>query len=141
MAYLSGTVIVKFADASGITLYKELGCVSNTALIAWVTENLISALEGRIHNITQQTFTVDTVDPAVVMAGNQAGANVLIYMRANRSGPFVTNPQGFNLQVPVFKAFTPEIMEILLGFKKDREEQLASSEYKTDKIRDTWEEN
>jgi hypothetical protein len=45
------------------------------------------------------------------------------------------------LQVPVFKAFTPEIMEILLGFKKDREEQLASSEYKTDGMKATWEEN
>jgi len=139
MAYLDATVVVQFNDPGKQTLYKELGFISENTLETFVSTNIILGVENRVAEIIGVTYTAETVPADVKLAATQAACNVLAYIRVNRMGPLITNPQGFNLSVPIVTAFTPEIMAVL-ALHKTSTEQLASSEYKTDKIRDTWEE-
>jgi hypothetical protein len=139
MVYLDAGVIVQFNDPGKATLYKELGFASETALETFVASNIILGVESRVAQILGVTYTAVDVPAAVKLAAYQAAANTLLYIRTNKMGPVITNPQGFNLQVPIVQAFTKEIMAVLEEFQV-QSEQIESSDYKTDNMKITWEE-
>jgi hypothetical protein len=146
MAYLSATTIVKFCKPSesddAPTLASELGFLSETSLETFVTDNIIPGVEARVQEIIGVAYTSlsATAQADVKLAATQAAVNVLLYIRMNKMGPVITNPQGFNLQVPIIQAFTPEIMAALERYVTHTE-CIESSEYKTDGIKETGEES
>jgi hypothetical protein len=135
MTYLIAGVVVQWNDPSKSVLYGELGFASETTLETFVTNYVIPGVEDYAAQLSGGNYTDATVPALVKMVAYQAAANVLAYMRTNRMGPVLQNPAGFNLQVPIVKAFTPELVEML---QSKRARIVKASEYKTDKIRDTW---
>jgi len=140
MVYMDAEVTAQFADPSKAKLFKNLGFETFDALKAWITTHVIPGIENRIATLTGRTWTESDVPEAVKQLAHQAGANLLLYLRANQMGPLITNPQGFNLEVPIVHAFTPEMLAELEHYK-EHPAILASSDYKTEHIKETWEES
>jgi len=137
--YMDATVTVQFADPSKTKLFKELGFGNEAALETFVTSYIIPGVETHIAQILGVAYASSTVPEDVKMVAHTVGSHVLLYLRTNQMGPVIANPQGFNLQVPLVEFFTPDLLAMLRR-RDTRTEQLASSEYKTDKIKETWEE-
>lgn len=140
MVYMDAEVTIQFADPSEQKLYAEFKFLSFDAFRTWVTSHVIPGIEGRIAKLTSKTWTASDIPGGLKQLAHQAGANLLLYLRANQQGPLITNPQGFNLEVPIIHAFTPEMLAELEGYK-DRPSIATSSSYKTKAIKETWEES
>jgi len=136
---MDAAVTVQFADPSKTKLFKELGFANESALETFVTSYIIPGVETHIAQILGVAYTSSTVPEDVKMVAHTIGSHVLLYLRTNQMGPVIANPQGFNLQVPLVEFFTPDILTMLRR-RDAHTEQLASSEYKTDEIKNTWEE-
>ncbi len=112
MTYLDAAVSVRLNDGNMDTLYKELKFASESDLEAFIENFLIPGVEARVKTITG--VSTPTADQGNITLGAQmALTNLLAYMRVNRMGPILQNPTGFNLSIPIVKAFTSEVMTLL----------------------------
>jgi hypothetical protein len=113
---------------------------SEAALKAWLTDHVLPGIEGFIANRTQ-TWTASDVPAAVVLAANMATSNVLVYYRVNHMGTLIRIGD-YKVQAPLVDVFTPEILKMIDAFQPnpDVTQIYQSSDYKTQALKDTWEE-
>ena len=124
---------------SGVT-FANVGFDTEVALKGWLTDHVVPAIEGFIANRTQ-TWTAANVPAAVALAANMATSNVLVYYRVNNMGGLIKVGE-FKLQAPLVDIFTPEILKMIDAFQPspDPTQIYQSSDYKTQALKDTWEE-
>jgi hypothetical protein len=120
--------------------FAELGFDTEAALKAWLTTYILPGIESFIANRTE-TWTAANVPAAVALAANMATSNVLVYYRVNNMGGLIKVGE-FKLQAPLVDIFTPEILKMIDAFQPspDPTQIYQSSDYKTQALKDTWEE-
>lgn len=138
MVYMDAEVTIQFADPSKLKLFAELKFASFDEFKTWVASHVVPGIEDRIAKITGRAWIETDAPDGLKQLAHQAGANLLLYLRTNQMGPLIST-QSFNLGVPIVHAFTPEILAELERYK-EHPAILASSDYKTEHIKETWEE-
>lgn len=133
--YMDPEVVKKLSA----TDWMKLKFVDDATFTTWINDNVISGIESRVAQITGKTWTADTVPEGVKQIAHIAGSNVLIYLRVNQLGPLIQRGE-FNLAAPQVPTFTEVMIKDLERFKQCTE-QIVSSDYKTQALKDTWEES
>lgn len=119
--------------------FAEIEFDSEASLKSWLTKYVVPGIEGFIANRTQ-TWTAVDVPATVALAANMATSNVLVYYRVNHMGALI-RVGDYKVQAPLVDIFTPEILKMIDAFQPAPDVEIyQSSEYKTQALKDTWEE-
>ena len=131
------------ADAeaeAGNPTYSSLGFTSQIAMDNYLTNTIIPAVEDLVNSHLRQSYTDVTVPDGVKHAAIRVAANALMLIAANKMGSLV-RVGDWRVQLARRDIFTPEVRAELEPFYKKRTPTVKSTPFKTDDIKETWDED
>ena len=105
----------------------------------YITGTIEPAVESLVNLHLNQSYTDSGVPAAVKHAGIRIAANALLLIAANKMGSLV-RVGDWRVQLAKRDIFTPEIEAELEPFRKKRTSSVKATPYKTDELKDRWNE-
>jgi len=115
---------------------------NETAFDTFLTGTLIPRAQGHINAFCKRDFDVhypEGIPDAIKDIAARAAANMVQYMVMNRMGPLIRTGD-YQIAIPTQAVLPRELQELLARWVK-RTPIVKSTPYKTDEIRDTWDED
>jgi hypothetical protein len=125
---------------AGNPTYSSLGFTSQNTMDTYLTDTIIPAVEGLVNSHLRQSYTDLTVPAAVKHGAIRIAANALMLIGVNKMGSLV-RVGDWRVQLARRDIFTPEIQAELEPFRKKRTSAVKSTPFKTDDIKETWDED
>lgn len=125
---------------AGNPTFSSLGFASQSAMNNYLTDTIIPAVEDLVNSHLRQEYTDSTVPAAVKHGAIRIAANALMLIAANKMGSLV-RVGDWRVQLARRDIFTPEIRAELEPFHKKRTPSVKATSFKTDDIKETWDED
>lgn len=106
----------------------------------YLTGTIIPAVEDLVNSHLRQSYTDATVPAAVKHGAVRVAANALMLIGANKMGSLV-RVGDWRVQLAKRDIFTPEIEAELEPFRKKRTSSVKATPFKTDDIKEIWDED
>jgi len=145
-AWTTATEVRKYAlvkwDSLNYVTSPPAPFATEAAFEAFLTDTLIPRAQSHVNAFCKRDFDVDYpngIPDAIKDVAARATANMIQYLVMNKMGPLIRTGD-YTISIPTQAVLTKELKDLLASWVR-RAGHVKATRYKTDEIRELWDES